>query len=246
MTSSEVWGEETARRYDAEDAAMFAPEVLGPTVELLADLAGEGRALELAIGTGRVGVALAGRGVPVVGIELSEPMAARLRAKVDEATLPVLIGDMATTRAPGEFALVYLVYNTISNLLTQEEQVACFRNAAAHLVPGGRFVVENGVPSLRRLPPGQLAVPFDISETHVGFDTYDLVDQLLVSHHFTREDDGRWRRGASRHRIVWPAELDLMARAAGLELEARFAGWRREPFTDDSESAVSVWRRPLG
>ncbi|MEZ5096008.1 MAG: class I SAM-dependent methyltransferase [Nocardioides sp.] len=142
MTSSELWDEETARRYDADDAAMFAPEVLGPTVDLLADLAGAGRALELAVGTGRVGIALAERGVPVVGIELSPHMAARLREKVDEATLPVVLGDMATATAPGEFALVYLVYNTLTNLLTQAEQVACFRNAARHLAPGGRFVVE--------------------------------------------------------------------------------------------------------
>jgi SAM-dependent methyltransferase len=245
VTSSEVWDEDAARRYDAEDAAMFAPEVLGPTVELLADLAGEGRALELAVGTGRVGIALAQRGVPVVGIELSEPMAARLRAKVDADTLPVLIGDMATTRAPGEFTLVYLVYNTISNLLTQDEQVACFVNAAAHLVPGGRFVVECSIPDLRRLPPGQLACPFDVTEEHLGFDTYDLVNQRLVSHHFTREGE-HYRRGAGTFRFAWPAEMDLMARIAGLELEARYADWRRTPLTDDSGSAVSVWRRPTG
>lgn len=244
MTSSEVWGEDTARRYDAEDAAMFAPEVLGPTVELLADLAGEGRALELAVGTGRVGIALTRRGVPVVGIELSEPMAAQLRAKVDQDTLPVLIGDMATTRAPGEFTLVYLVYNTISNLLTQDEQVACFVNAAAHLLPGGRFVVECSIPDLRRLPPGQLACPFDVTEEHLGFDTYDLVNQRLVSHHFTREGE-RYRRDAGTFRFAWPAEMDLMARIAGLELEARYADWRRTPLTDDSRSAVSVWRRPV-
>ena len=243
MTSSEVWTAEMARRYDAEDSGMFGPEVLGPTVELLAGLAGEGRALELAVGTGRVGVALAQRGVPVVGIELSEPMAAELRAKVDEATLPVLIGDMATTRAPGEFTLVYLVYNTISNLLTQDEQVACFVNAAAHLVPGGRFVIECGVPDLRRLPPGQLACPFDVTEEHLGFDTYDLANQLLVSHHFTREGD-RYRRDAGTFRYAWPAEMDLMARIAGLELEARYSDWRRTPFTGDSTAHVSVWRRP--
>lgn len=245
MTTSEAWGEAMARRYDAEDAAMFAPDVLGPTVELLADLAGEGRALEFGVGTGRVGVALTRRGVPVVGIELSEPMAAQLRAKTDEATLPVLIGDMATTRAPGEFTLVYLVYNTISNLLTQDEQVACFVNAAAHLVPGGRFVVECGIPDLRRLPPGQLARPFDLSAQHLGFDTYDLVNQLLVSHHFTREGH-RYRRDAGTFRFVWPAEMDLMARIAGLDLEARYADWRRTPLTDESTSAISVWRRPEG
>ena len=243
MTSSEVWGEETARRYDRDDAAMFAPEVLEPTVDFLAGLAAGGRGLELAVGTGRVSVPLARRGVPVVGIELSEPMAARLREKVDEKTLPVVIGDMATTRVPGSFSVVYLVYNTITNLLTQDEQVECFRNAARHLEPGGAFVIECGVPELRRLPPGQLACPFEVAERHLGFDTYDLVHQHLVSHHYTTED-GVIQRSASRHRFVWPAELDLMARLAGLQLDQRTADWHGSPFTDDSTSHVSVWRRP--
>ena len=244
--SSEVWGQETAERYDAEDSGMFAPEVLGPTVDFLTALAGGGPALELAIGTGRVGVPLRGRGVPVSGIELSEPMAEQLRVKVDEGTLPVTIGDMATTvvEGCGTFTLVYLVYNTISNLLTQDEQVACFENAARHLAPGGRFVVEVGVPPLRRLPPTQSAVPFDVSDEHVGFDTFELAEQRLVSHHFTRRPDGSWRRGAGRFRYAWPAELDLMARIAGMALEARYAGWDRRPFTDESTQHVSVWRRP--
>ncbi len=242
MTSSELWTADDAERYDAEDAAMFAPEVLGPTVALLADLAGGGRALEFAIGTGRVGVALHQRGVPVTGIELSEPMAAKVHTKVDPAELPVVIGDMATTRVEGEFALVYLVYNTITNLLTQAEQVECFRNAARHLAPGGRFVIECGIPPLRFLPPGQVAVPFDVSQDHLGFDTFDLTRQLLTSHHVTRTAEG-WRRGESTHRFVWPAELDLMAMLAGLELEARYADWDRSPLTDDSGSAISVWRR---
>ena len=168
MTSSDVWDDETARTYDDDSADMFAPEVLGPTLDLLARLADGGPALELAIGTGRVGIPLAARGVPVSGVELSEAMVAVLRAKVDADALPVWLGDMATTRVPGEFALVYLVYNSLSNLRTQDEQVACFRNAAAHLRPGGRFVVELLVPPLRRLPPGQLAAPFDVSEGHVG------------------------------------------------------------------------------
>ena len=163
MTSSDLWDEETAQRYDESSAEMFAPDVLGPTVDLLADLAGDGRALELAVGTGRVAVPLAARGVPVAGIELSEPMVGRLRRKVGEATVPVVVGDMATTRVPGEFALVYLVFNTLGNLRTQAEQVACFRNAARHLVTGGRFVIELGVPALRRFPPGQVAVPFDLT-----------------------------------------------------------------------------------
>lgn len=244
MTSSELWDEETARRYDDPSDAMFSPEVLGPTVEFLADLAGDGRALEFAIGTGRVGVPLRERGVHVVGIELSEPMVEQLRAKADVETLPVTVGDMATTRVPGEFALVYLVFNTISNLLTQEEQVECFVNAARHLAPGGRFVIELWVPPLRRLPPGQLAAPFDVSERHLGFDTHDLVHQLCTSHHFTKEPDGTWRRGAGRFRYAWPAELDLMARIAGLKLERRVADWDGGPFTDESTKHISVWRKP--
>ncbi|GGR65546.1 class I SAM-dependent DNA methyltransferase [Streptomyces roseolus] len=244
MTSSELWSRATAERYDTEEAGISSPAALGPTLDFLAELAGDGRALEFAIGTGRVGVPLRERGVPVVGIELSEHMAAVLRRKVDEDTLPVAIGDMATTVVPGGFALVYLVYNTITNLLTQDEQVECFRNAARHLEPGGRFVIELGVPPLRLLPPGQVAVPFDVSERHLGFDTFDLVEQVLVSHHFTLED-GRYRRGASRHRYAWPAELDLMARLAGLEPERRVADWDGTPFTQDSTKHVSVWRKPV-
>jgi hypothetical protein len=173
-------------------------------------------------------------------------MAAQLRAKVDDRTLPVTIGDMATTvvEGAGTFSLVYLVYNTIGNLLTQDAQVACFENAARHLAPGGRFVIEVGVPPLRRLPPTQSAVPFDVSDGHVGLDTFDLANQTLVSHHFTKDGDGSWRRGVGTFRYVWPAELDLMARIAGLSLEARYAGWDRSPFTSESTQHVSVWRRP--
>ncbi|MEU8964787.1 class I SAM-dependent methyltransferase [Streptomyces sp. NPDC048491] len=246
MTSSELWSREAADRYDAGETEMSSAAVLGPTIAFLAEVAGDGRALEFAIGTGRVGVPLRESGVPVAGIELSEHMAAVLRRKIDEDTLPVAIGDMATTVVPGEFALVYLVYNTLSNLLTQEEQVECFRNAARHLRPGGRFVIELGVPPLRFLPPGQVAVPFDISERHLGFDTFDLVRQVLVSHHFTRDgDDGSYRRDRSQHRYAWPAELDLMARIAGLELERRVADWDGTPFTQDSGKHISVWRKPL-
>ncbi|WP_424860561.1 class I SAM-dependent DNA methyltransferase [Streptomyces sp. MMS24-I29] len=246
MTSSELWTRATAERYDAEESERSSPAFLGPTLDFLAELAGDGRALEFAVGTGRVGVPLRERGVPVVGIELSEHMAAVLRRKVDEETLPVAVGDMATTTVPGKFSLVYLVYNTITNLLTQDEQVECFRNAARHLAPGGRFVVELEVPPLRFLPPGQVAVPFDVSERHLGFDTFDLAEQILVSHHLTRDgDDGRYRRGESRHRYAWPAELDLMARLAGLERERRVADWSGEPFTEDSAKHVSVWRKPV-
>lgn len=245
MTSSDLWDEETARRYDDEAAERSTPEVLGPTVAFLRELAGTGSALEFAIGTGRVAIPLAAAGVAVSGIELSEPMVRRLREKVDEATIPVVLGDMATASVPGSFSLVYLVFNSISNLRTQDEQVECFRNAARHLVPGGRFVLELGVPPLRRLPPGQLAAPFDVSERHLGFDTYDLVTQGLQSHHYWRRPDGSVRGGFGSYRYIWPAECDLMARLAGLDLERRVADWDGSPFTSDSENHVSVWRRPV-
>lgn len=245
MTSSDLWDQETADRYDESCAEMFAPEVLDPAVDLLARLAGDGAALELAIGTGRVAVPLAARGVPVTGIELSEPMVARLRRKVDERALPVVVGDMATTRAPGEFSLVFLVFTTIGNLRTQAEQVACFCNAARHLRPGGRFVIELWVPPIRRLPPGQTAVPIEVGDRHLGFDTYDLVTQRGTSHHYWPLADGTARYGASNFRYVWPAELDLMAQLAGMELEHRYADWHGAELTSDSASHVSVWRTPL-
>jgi len=244
MTSSEVWDRATAERYDEASAEMFAPAVLDPAVDLLAGLAGSGRALELAVGTGRVAIPLTASGVPVTGIELSAPMVEQLRRKVDEATLPVVVGDMATTTVPGEFSLVYLVWNSISNLRTQQEQVACFRNAARHLAPGGRFVIELWIPPIRRLPPGQVAVPMSMTEGHLVFDTYDLVTQQCTSHHYRSEPDGSTRYGTGSFRYLWPSECDLMAQLAGLELEARYADWDRSPFTGDSESHVSIWRRP--
>jgi SAM-dependent methyltransferase len=225
---------------------MFAPDVLDPTVDFLAGLAGSGGALEFAIGTGRVGVPLLARGVPVTGIELSEPMVAQLRQKVDETLLPVAIGDMATTRVQGEFDLVYLVFNSISNLRTQAEQVECFRNAARHLRPGGRFVIELWVPAIRRMPPGQTAVPMRLGDDgQLTFDTYDLATQACMSHHYSVEADGSTRYGAGSFRYIWPAECDLMAQLAGMDFEARYADWHRAPFTSESESHVSVWRKPL-
>jgi SAM-dependent methyltransferase len=232
-----------ARRYDAASAHMYAPGVLGPTVDFLAAEAGDGRALELAIGTGRVGLALAARGVEVQGIELSPDMVEQLRAKPGGDTIPVTIGDMATTRLDRTFPLVYLVYNTISNLLTQHEQVACFENAAAHLEPGGCFVIECGVPSLQRLQPGERYLPFDVSPQHLGFDAVDVVTQTLVSHHFYVDGD-RVSVFESPHRYAWPAELDLMAKIAGLELRHRYAGFDRAPFTARSGAHVSVWQKP--
>ncbi len=243
MTSSDLWDEDTAQRYDDISAEMFAPEVLDPTVDFLARLAGSGPALELAIGTGRVAIPLAARGIPVTGIELSQPMVDQLRSKVSAEELPVVVGDMATTVIPGQFSLVYVVWNSIGNLRTQDEQVRCFSNAARHLAPAGRFVIELGVPGIRRFPPGQVAVPFEVTDRHVGFDTYDMVTQQGTSHHFWRLDDGSTRYGSSNFRYIWPAECDLMARLAGLRLEQRVADWSGAPFTSDSESHVSVWRK---
>jgi SAM-dependent methyltransferase len=242
MRQEEIWDAETASRYDTPGNGMFAPEVLGPTVERLAELAGDGPALEFAIGTGRVGVPLARRGVPVTGVELSMPMLDQLRTKADEATIPVVVGDMATATAPGKYALVYLVYNTISNLLTQDEQVACFVNAARHLRPGGRFVVELWVPDLQRLPPGAPAAVFAVEPGYVGFDSYDVLHQQVVSHHVRFGEDRQARLFRSPHRYVWPAELDLMARLGGFALESRSADWSGAPFTAASRSHVSVYR----
>jgi len=244
MTSSDLWDEATADAFDHEDGPMFTPEVVDPAVDRLARLAGDGPALELAVGTGRIAVPLRARGVPVTGIELSQPMVDRLRRRASADELPVTVGDMATTVVPGEFSLVYIVWNSISNLRTQDEQVACFANAARHLRPGGRFVVELGVPSLRRLPPGQIAVPFDVSEHHLGFDTFDTVTQQGTSHHYGRRPDDSLTYNPHHFRYIWPAECDLMARLAGLELESRAADWAGTPFTSDSTSHVSVWRKP--
>lgn len=242
MTSSDYWDAETARHYDDTSGFMFEPAVLDPAVDFLAGLAGDGAALEFAVGTGRVAIPLMDRGVRVAGIELSQPMADRLHEK--RADLPVVVGDMATTTAPGSFSLVYVVWNSIGNLRTQAEQVACFRNAARHLEPGGRFVVELWVPAIRRFPPGQAAVPFHVGRRHAGFDTYDLATQQGTSHHYRRHADGTVTYGASNFRYIWPAECDLMAQLAGLELESRHADWTGAPFTSESESHVSVWRQP--
>lgn len=244
MKQEDVWDAEVAEHYDTPGTDVFAPEVLDPTVDRLAQLAAGGPALELAVGTGRVAVPLAARGVPVTGIELSPPMVERLRTKVDETTVPVVVGDMATATAPGEYTLVYVVYNAISLLLTQAEQVECFRNAARHLSPGGRFVVELWVPDLRRLPPGPSATVFRSEPGYLAVDAFDVLRQHVVSHHF-RFDDGRHAElFRSPHRYVWPAELDLMAQLAGFELESRHADWAGAEFTAESQSHVSVYRVP--
>ena len=237
------FGEEVAALYDESPRDMFAPEVLGTTVDVLAELSGDGAALEFAIGTGRVALPLADRGVPVSGIELSTAMVSRLRAKDGAHRIKVTIGDMATTRVGEGFRLVYLVFNTIGNLTTQDEQVACFANAAAHLQLGGYFVIEVGVPDLRRLPPGEDARVFAHAPGYVGYDRYvDFVAQQAESHHFVADQSGV-RESRTPFRYVWPSELDLMAKLAGMSLSARWAGWDRSPFTGDSTSHVSVWEK---
>jgi SAM-dependent methyltransferase len=231
------FGEDVAATYDADEADRFAPAELDPTVALLVELAAGGPALELAVGTGRVALPLSERGVAVHGIDLSEAMLACLRAKPGAERIGVTVGDMTTTRVGSGFALVYLVFNTVMNLTTQDAQVACFANAAAHLRPGGRFLVEVSVPDLQRLPRGERYRPFAVTDAHVGVDDYDVVTQGLVSHHLSPG-----HRASVPFRYAWPAELDLMARLAGLHLEHRWADWTRAPFTALSERHVSVWR----
>jgi SAM-dependent methyltransferase len=241
----EYFGEPVAARYDADEADMFAPAAVDPAVSFLAGLAGEGRALELGIGTGRIALPLSRRGVRVHGIDQSAAMVARLRAKPGAAGIGLTIGDFASARADGTFRVAYLVFNTIMNLTSQDEQVACFRNAAAHLEPGGCFVIEVMTPDLQRLPPGETIRPFTVTPTRLGFDEYDIAAQGLVSHHYRADAGGDEFRGFSMpFRYVWPAELDLMARLAGMTLRERWGGWAREPFTSDSTRHVSVWAKP--
>ena len=236
--------EEVAASYDDDSSGRFDPALLARTTEFLAGLAGDGRALELAIGTGRVGVPLAARGVPLSGIELSPFMLERLRAKPEAAGIDVTEGDMTTTRLDGEFSLVYLVYNTITNLTSQDAQVACFQNAARHLSPGGCFVVEVGVPALRLLPPGSTRHVFADEPGYLGYDVYDIAQQIEWSHHVRLREDGTYRHSAAPFRYAWPAEYDLMASIAGLRLRERWADWDRTPFTGESEQHVSVWEKP--
>lgn len=232
-----------ARTYDADSGDMFDSTVVGATVDFLARLAGDGAALELAVGTGRIALPLRERGVPVHGIDLSPDLVTQLRAKAGSEAIPVTLGDMTTTRVDGRFRLVYLVYNGISNLTTQDAQVECFHNAAAHLEPGGFFVIEVLVPQLRRLPPGDTAQVFTFTPTHVGIDTLDVAEQRGVSHHFWLAES-RTQTHATPWRYVWPAELDLMARLAGMRRRERWADWDRSPFTADSAKHVSVWQTP--
>jgi SAM-dependent methyltransferase len=236
------FGERVADRYDESSAEMFERETLDATVDFLAGLAGRGAALELGIGTGRIALPLTQRGVRVHGIDLSSAMVARLRGKAGAEDIEVTLGDFATTRVDGTFSIAYLVFNTIMNLTTQDEQVACFQNVAAHLEPGGCFVIEVMLPELQRLAPGETFRPFRVTATRLGFDEYDVVSQGLISHHYS-VSDGELEVNPIPFRYVWPSELDLMARLAGMTLRERWSGWKREPFTSDSTKHVSVWEK---
>jgi SAM-dependent methyltransferase len=240
--SEDYFGERGAARYDERYAHLATRSVLDPVVDFLVDVARGGPALELGVGTGRIAFPLASRGVRVHGIEQSEAMVARLRAKSRAERVDVTIGDFATTRVEGSFSVAYLVANTIMNLTTQDEQVNCFRNVASHLDPGGCFVIEVIVPDLRRLPPTEIYQAFDVSGTHLGFNEYDVVRQGVISHHYWVED-GKVEIFSPPFRYVWPSELDLMARLAGMRLRERWAGWKREPFTSESTKHISVWEK---
>jgi len=243
MRADEGYFEErVAARYDAVSASMFDPAVVEPAVETLAELAGGGAALEFAVGTGRIALPLAERGVRVVGIDNSEAMLGRLREKAGVERVEAMVGDMATTRVEGEFSLVYLVFNTIFNLTTQDGQVACFENAAAHLRSGGRFVIEARVPELQRLPLGQTVLPWRADPEGISYYVYDVVTQRLSGQHYHLVD-GKLEASPTEMRYAWPAELDLMARLAGMRLEERWAGWQRESFTTLSPSHVSVYKK---
>ena len=235
--------ERIAARYDADAVDLFRPSVVDPVVSFLAELAGDGGALEFGIGTGRIALPLSQRGVRVHGIDVSAAMVAQLRPKPGADKIGVTIGDFASAGVDGRFRLVYLVYNTITNLTTQDEQVECFRNAAAHLEPGGCFVIEVGIPALQRLPPGETVRAFHLSPAHLGFDEYDVAAQILYSHHYWVRDGERLEVDSAPYRYVWPSELDLMARLAGMTLRERWSGWNREPFTSAGTTHVSVWQK---
>lgn len=234
--------EPIAQTYEAKWPELFEPAVVDPAVNFLAGLAGTGAALELGIGTGRIALPLSQQGVPVHGIELSPAMVAQLRSKPGADSIGVTIGDFATTAVSGTFRLAYLVRNTIMNLTTQDSQVDCFRNVATQLEPGGCFVIEVIVPALQRLPPGETVRPFRVTPRHLGFDEYNIAAQGLISHHYWVVD-GELETRSTPFRYVWPSELDLMARLAGMVLRERWSDWEREPFTSDSTSHISVWEK---
>ena len=234
--------ERIAKSYDARWPEVVDPAVVDPIVDFLVQQADSGPALELAIGTGRIALPLSRRGIRVHGIELSAAMVDEMRTKPGAEKIEVTIGDMALMRVGKTFQLVYLVANSIANLTTQDAQVACFENAAEHLQPGGSFVIELYIPALRRLPPGESVVPFTLTPTHLGFEEYDVANQIAYSHHYWQLD-GQWDSLSAPFRYAWPSELDLMARIAGLSLRERWANWNRDPFTSESTRHVSVWEK---
>ena len=239
----DYFGEDVAAQYDEALGRWGDPQVVGVAVDFLADVADGGAALELGVGTGRIALPLAARGVSVHGIDLSEAMVARLRAKPGGDAVGITIGDFATTRVEGAFTLAYVVFNTIMNLTTQDAQVACFQNVAAHLGPGGCFVVEVAMPQLQRLPVGQTINPFFYeSPTRFGLDEYDIANQRLISHHYA-EQDGTFGPSSIPFRYVWPSELDLMARLAGMRPRERWSSWRRDPFMSESGGLIGVWEK---
>ena len=236
----DYFDERIAKSFEAKWPEIFEPAVVDAAVSFLAGLAGSGAALELGVGTGRIALPLSQRGVRVHGIELSPAMVAEMRTKPGADAIGVTIGDFATTRVEGSFELAYLVRNTITNLTTQDEQVQCFQNVAAHLRPGGCFVIEVYIPELQRLPPGETVHAFAVTPTHLAFEEYDLATQIAFSHHYWVVD-GRLETFTAPFRYVWPSELDLMARLAGMTLRERWSNWNREPFTSASRSHISVW-----
>lgn len=242
MHSDGYFDEKVAATYD-DDVDSFNPEVIEPVVDFLAELAGRGNTLEFGIGTGRIALPLAMKGIEVHGIELSNAMIAKLAEKTGSDRISVIQGDFTTTSCGGSFSLVYLIFNTIMNLTTQDEQVRCFQNAASHLKPGGSFVIEVMVPALQLLPHGQTNHVFDLCDDRWGIDTYDVVSQSLTSHHL-RVRNQKVELSSISFRYVWPSELDLMARIANLNLKARWGGWKKEPFTNTSRYHVSVWEKP--
>ena len=238
--------EQIAQHYDASSTDMFDPALLGPTVDLLACLAdgGSRSALELGIGTGRVALPLAARGVRVAGIEVSEPMLRELRRKPGAEAIDVEVGSFRTCRLDRRFRIVFGIYNVFTTFTTQDEQVAAFANAADHVEDGGYLVAECWIPDLQRLAPGDRLRAFEVSSTHIGVDEYEPADQRCTSHHLLFDGDRVIARGASHHRWLWPSELDLMARLAGLERHERLATWSGDAFTSESRNCISIFRKP--
>ena len=237
------FGKEIADRYD-DDLSITGPSVVEPMVNFLADLAENGSALEFGIGTGRIALPLSQKGISVHGIDFSPNMVEQLQSKSEADSIGVTIGDFATAKVRGSFKLVFLVFNTITNLTTQDAQVECFRNAAAHLDPGGCFLIETFIPELRRLPHGETICPHQFSQSRFDFDEYNVAIQELVSHHY-RNVDGAYQGHSVPFRYVWPSELDLMAQISGMRLRERWSDWHRKPFTNESTTHVSVWEKTL-